>query len=97
MTRYDAWTKLVRATRPALVCASPTTNMRVNVSSQLLVPHLRNSIGQKHLAQKVQPLACGNYADGPVRAATSVSWWKLSLIPRLHGMVPAGFRRPGCP
>ena len=33
LTRYNAWKKFVRATRPALVCASPKTNLRVQFLS----------------------------------------------------------------
>ena len=32
ITRYNTWNKFVRATRPALLCASPETNIRVKCS-----------------------------------------------------------------
>ena len=60
-TRYNTWKKFVRATRPALACVRPELNIRVIFSSKLAVPHLRNSTGQKPLAQNVQPLPWGDY------------------------------------
>ena len=67
LTRYDTWKKFVRATRMALLCASPKTNKRVKVSSYLLVHHLGNSVGQKPLAKRVQPLPWGDSYVQPVR------------------------------
>ena len=47
LTRYSTWKKIVRATRSALLCASPKTDIRPNFSSQQLVPYKGNSVGQK--------------------------------------------------
>ena len=68
LTRYNTWEKFVRATRPALVRASSSANMRVTFSSKLLVPHLGNSIGQKPLVSKAQPLPWGDSHEAQTRA-----------------------------
>ena len=56
LTRYNTSKKFVRATRPALVCASPKTNIRVKIPSLLLVPHLRTQ-----LVRSLWPKKCNAY------------------------------------
>ena len=51
------------------------------ISSSLVVPHLRNSIGQNHLSHKVQPLPWGDSEGGryALEEANGLLWpfmWK---------------------
>ena len=59
ITLYIISKTFVRATRPTRPCTSPITNTLVKLLCQPIAPHLKSStdqIGQKRLAQKVQPL-----------------------------------------
>ena len=63
LTRYNTWKDFVRATGQALACASREPNIRVKLSSSSVVPHLKNSNGQKPSGRKVQPLPWGDIYD----------------------------------
>ena len=56
LTRYNIWKNFVRATRPALVRASPKTNKRVKLSSKVVAPHLRKSLVRNLCAKTCNPL-----------------------------------------
>ena len=60
LTRRINWKKVFRATRPALLCASPKTNIRVKSSSQLLVPHLGDLNRSETFGPKRETLSCGD-------------------------------------
>ena len=52
LTRKMASKAFVRAVRPTPLCSGSNRNMRVRVSKQLVVPHLRRSTGQKGWPKK---------------------------------------------
>ena len=58
----NTWKKFDRASRPALVCASPKTNIRAKFSSSLVVPHF---------TQLVRNLCPTKY--NPYRGVTRIS------------------------
>ena len=62
LTRYNTWNKFLRTTRPSLTCMRSslteyTSNFFIQAGGS---SHLRNSLGQKPLAQNVQPLPWGD-------------------------------------
>ena len=57
LTRFNAWEKFVRATRPALVCASPNENFIVTGLSSLKGAQLVRNLWLKSATPTVGGLA----------------------------------------